>query len=277
MTGAAQVRRPRRAARVVLVGVTSLAALLGSAAGAPTAGAAPTGAVMRPTTVSVRADEIVTVDVLSNDDPPPGAAWDRASVCLVLAAGCRTASSVDGFSWSVDAQGALRYSQTSRFGGVAGIEYQVRDSRGATWRSRFDLTTGLTARERPSACRRAAPTPAGDADGQPDDVRPRRAGAHLDLTGDERRDVPLPVTVTDDSSSVSARTCTPVADGATLAPGASTTCTATATVRQDVLDGRQDRRDAVPVAATSTADGQRYRTAASATATSTAVQTRGCR
>ncbi|MGI3781327.1 MAG: DUF7507 domain-containing protein, partial [Janthinobacterium lividum] len=62
-----------------------------------------------------------------------------------------------------------------------------------------------------------------------------------------------------------------MANDATLAPGASTTCTATSEVRQDFVDGRNDRRDAVRVGATTIQDGQRYRAAASATSTSTAV------
>ena len=277
MTGASPASRARQAACLLLgAGITVVGLLAPHVAYVPTAAAAPAGAVMRPTTVNLRADEILTVDVLSNDDPPPGATWDRSSVCLVLVGGCLKTYDVDGFRWSVEAQGTLRHHQASRFGGVGGIEYQVRDSRGTAWRSRVDLSTGLTAQ--------GSGTPPADG------PRPRlkvtqavspttfdHAGQVLTWTSlvTNFGDVPLPVKVTDDSFSVSVRTCAPVANLGTLAPGASTTCTATSTVRQDYLDGHNDRSDAVRVGATSTADGQRYRTSASATATSTAVQNPG--
>ena len=256
MTGASF---SRRAARLFLVAVISLASLLGTQVRlASPAAAAPDGAVMRPTTVSMRADEIVTVDVLSNDDPPAGATWNRSSVCLVLAAGCLKQSSVDGFSWSVDAgdaplfpDPALRGRRRHRVPGEGqprhGVAVQARpQDRADGPRQRTPPADGP--RPRLKVTQAVSPTTFD------------QAGQVLTWTSVVTNfgDVPLPVKVTDDSPAVSARSCAPVANLGTLAAGRVHHLHRDLPVQAaGLLDARDASTDAVRVATgTTTQDGR---------------------
>ena len=73
---------------------------------------------------------------------------------------------------------------------------------------------------------------------------------------------PTPLTglkLTESTTRLSARTCTPVPLGGTLARGQSTTCTATSTVRQQDFDSDDvGQQDSVRVSATTTQDGHTF-------------------
>ena len=90
-------------------------------------------AVVRPTTETMRAGETLVVDVLSNDDPPTGAGWDRSSVCLLVGGGCVKTASTSGSSWSVDAQGGIACTPASP--GTTRISYSVHDTVVGTYTS----------------------------------------------------------------------------------------------------------------------------------------------
>jgi CshA-type fibril repeat protein len=97
-------------------------------------------AVMRPTQATVRAGETVVVDVLSNDDPPFGAGWDRSSVCLRFFAGeCTKGYDLGFVSWSVDpVDGTITfYAERQLDPGV--FPYSVRDTTGVTHTSELDV------------------------------------------------------------------------------------------------------------------------------------------
>ncbi|HEY0239473.1 MAG TPA: cadherin-like domain-containing protein [Friedmanniella sp.] len=90
-------------------------------------------AVMRPTRETMRAGETLVVDVLSNDDPPTGAGWDRSSVCLLVGGGCVKTASASGATWSVDAQGGIACTPAST--GTTQISYSVHDTVVGTYTS----------------------------------------------------------------------------------------------------------------------------------------------
>ncbi|SER15181.1 conserved repeat domain-containing protein [Microlunatus flavus] len=241
------------------------------------ASAAPGDAVMRESRATQLASEVLTVEALDNNDPPAGTTWDRSSVCIPWQGGCVKRLELDGFVKVVNDDGTITSSNPSRFGGVGGYTFRVRDSAGGTHTSTVATQTKLV-----SAPRDGDPDPA---------VRTRlrvtqvvspttfdRAGQVLTWTSVVRNtgNVALArLVVTDASFHVSARTCTPVPLGGTLAAGASTTCTGTMPVWQDFLDERADRTDLVTASGKATVGTVTYKASASATATSKPVTTPG--
>ena len=78
----------------------------------------------------------VVVDVLSNDDPPSGAGWDRTSVCLVVDRTCVKSTTRSGVAtWDVNADGTIQLASAPGFTGGAIITYSVRDTVVGTYTS----------------------------------------------------------------------------------------------------------------------------------------------
>jgi CshA-type fibril repeat protein len=93
-------------------------------------------AVLRPTTATTRAGQPVVVDVLSNDDPPSGAGWDRSSVCVVAGTSCLKHATRPGVgSWTVDDDGTITFASASGFLGDARVAYAVHDTVVGTYTS----------------------------------------------------------------------------------------------------------------------------------------------
>ncbi|HEY0240407.1 MAG TPA: hypothetical protein VGC37_17385 [Friedmanniella sp.] len=137
------------------------------------------------------------------------------------------------------------------------------------------LSTALLGAIAPAPTAAAAPRPRLGVTQTVDPTSYDRGGQRLTWTSVVTNfgDVSLvDLAVTDASTRLSARTCTPTAVGGTLAAGASTTCTATSTVTQADVDARASRTDAVTAAATTKQDGTTYQATASATVTSEPVQ-----
>ncbi|MGI3783126.1 MAG: Ig-like domain-containing protein [Janthinobacterium lividum] len=99
-------------------------------------------AVLRPTTATTRAGQPVVVDVLSNDEPPSGAGWDRSSVCVVAGSTCREHATRPGVgSWTVDpVDGTITFASTSGFTGDARVSYAVHDTVVGTYTSTLTVT-----------------------------------------------------------------------------------------------------------------------------------------
>ncbi|GAB2567318.1 hypothetical protein GCM10009593_00130 [Microlunatus antarcticus] len=231
----------------------------------------------RDTRVTMRADEVLTVDVLGVDDPAVGATWVRSSVCLGGSGdSCIRQLSVGGLGLLVNDDGTVTAHATAGApvdGGTTVVDYAVSDTLGGRYGARLRVTV------QPGPTRAADPDPA---------VRARlrvtawkrfvyfdHAGQVVRLTSTVANtgDVALEgLTVTSGSPSIPARTCSPVPVGGTLAARASTTCTALVTVTQDLVDLNVVRVDTSTVTGRAVRNGVTYRASAASIASASPVQ-----
>ena len=223
-----------------------------------------------------QAAQVLTVDVIGNAAPSPGQTWDRSSVCMIFSGvdGCVKSRTENGFTKTLNADVTVTTYERSRYATYSGFTFAVYTSGGIPNVGYVDLRESAS-----SAALVGDPDPS---------VRPRLtvtqtvspttydyAGEVLTWTSvvTNTGNVDLgQLAVTDGSSRVSARTCTPVGLGATLVVGASTTCTGTLPILQEYLEQNADRADTVTASATTAIAGVGYKASASGAASSTAAQ-----
>jgi hypothetical protein len=261
--------------RLVALAAATLAGLLSSVVLAPSAEARYPYGTPRVTRATMRADEVLTADAIGLNDPGAGKTWLRASVCL-WDGSCVKKRERDGVTTIVNVDGTITTYQDSRAGGTSQIGYRISD----TGDPGGYYGTGLLVTVQPSPAPRA---------GDPDPtvrarlrVTPWKRFVYFDHAGQVVRlistvantgNVALEgLDMTSASPSLPARTCSPVPLGGTLPAGASTTCTGTFTVTQDLVDLNLTRVDAHTVTGRAVRDGITYKASASAIADASPIQ-----
>lgn len=264
----------RRTAGLLVALLLALGVLLAvQVAHPPAAQARYPYATMRDVSVTKAADEVLTVDVLGVDDPAAGATWVRSSACLWDGV-CVRRLVRDGVTFVANDDGTLTLSRDTREGGKSWVDFSFADTQDGQYAARLFVT------DQPAAAPRAGdPDPAVRARLR---VTAQKRTTYVDHAGQavnfvstvaNTGNVALEgLALSNASSRFPAPTCSPVPVGGTLPAGASTTCSATLTVTQDMIDLTLVRTNVLTATGRAVRDGITYRARGSAIATASPIQ-----